>query len=110
MQAAPDRRSGPHPPNPLMRIAVLVPDPDYPEPWRWTYDPEAKALTDAGADVTPIAWTEAADRSVFDLVLPLVVWGYHVDYQRWLELLDRAERGRWRVINPPAPLRCDAQK
>ena len=93
-----------------MRIAVLVPDPDYPEPWRWTYDPEAEALTQAGAEVTPIAWTEAGDLSGFDLVLPLVVWGYHVDYQRWLELLDRAERDRWRMINPPALLRWNGDK
>ena len=35
---------------------------------------------------TPIAWTEAGDLSDFDLVLPLVAWGYHVDYPRWLEL------------------------
>ena len=93
-----------------MRIAILVPDPDYPEPWRWTYDPEAEALTRAGADVTPIAWTEAGDLSAFDLVLPLVVWGYHVDYQRWFDLLDRAERNRWRMVNPPALLRWNGDK
>ena len=93
-----------------MRIAVLVPDPDYPEPWRWTYDPEADALSSAGADVTPIAWTEAVDLSGFDLVLPLVVWGYHVDYPRWLELLERAERDRWHMINPPALLRWNGDK
>lgn len=93
-----------------MRIAVLVPAPDYPEPWRWTYDPEAKALTDAGAEVTPIAWTEAGDLSGYDLVLPLIVWGYHVDYPHWLELVDRAERDRWRMINPPALLRWNGDK
>lgn len=93
-----------------MRIAILVPDPDYPEPWRWTFDPEAEALTSAGAEVTPIAWTEAGDLSSFDLVLPLVVWGYHVEYPRWLELLDRAERDRWHMINPPALLRWNGDK
>lgn len=93
-----------------MRVAILVPDPDYPEPWRWTYDPEAQALADAGAEVTPIAWTEAEDLSTFDVVTPLVVWGYHVDYPRWLELLDRAERERWAMINPPALLRWNGDK
>ena len=93
-----------------MRIAILVPDPDYPEPWRWTYDPEAEALTSAGAEVTPVAWTEAGDLSTFDLVLPLVVWGYHVDYSRWLDLLNRAERKRWHMINPPALLRWNGDK
>jgi len=93
-----------------MRIAILVPDPDYPEPWRWTYDPEAEALEDAGADVTPIAWTEAGDLAEFALVLPLVAWGYHEDYDRWLGLLDRAEREGWHMINPPALLRWNGDK
>jgi len=93
-----------------MRVAILVPDPGYPEPWRWTYDPEAQALAGAGAEVTPIAWTEAEDLSSFDVVTPLVVWGYHVDYPRWLELLDRAERERWAMINPPALLRWNGDK
>jgi glutathione synthase/RimK-type ligase-like ATP-grasp enzyme len=93
-----------------MRIAILVPAPEYPEPWRWTYDPEAEALAAGGAEVLAIAWTEAGDLSGFDLVLPLVVWGYHLDYPRWLDLLDRAERGRWPMVNPPALLRWNGDK
>src|SRR5205085_3237424 len=85
-----NRRPGANPPRSLMRVAILVPALDYPEPWRWTYDPEAQALAAAGADVSPIAWTEAGDLSRFDLVLPLVAWGYHLDYDRWLALIDRA--------------------
>ena len=88
-----------------MRVAILVPAPDYPEPWRWTYDPEAEALRAAGADVRPVSWADVGDLSDFDLVLPLVVWGYHLDYGRWLELLDRAEREGWRMISAcAAPL------
>ena len=93
-----------------MRIAVLVPDPAYPEPWRWTYDPEAGALAAAGAEVEPIEWTRVGDVSNYDLVLPLIAWGYHLDYQRWLALLDRAEREDWPMINPPALLRWNGDK
>ena len=93
-----------------MRVAILVPDRDYPEPWRWSYDPGAEALISAGAEVEPIVWTEAGNLSAFDLVLPLLVWGYHLDYPRWLDLLDRAERERWRLINPPALLRWNGDK
>jgi glutathione synthase/RimK-type ligase-like ATP-grasp enzyme len=93
-----------------MRIAILVPDPAYPEPWRWSYDPEAKALTDAGANVEPVVWTKAGDLSHFDLVLPLVVWGYHQDYRAWLALLEQAEQRRWRMINPPSMLRWNGDK
>jgi len=94
----------------MTRIAVLVPDPDYPEPWGWTYDPQAAALTDAGAQVEPMAWTELGDVSGYDLVLPLVAWGYHLDYPRWLALLDRAEGERWPMINPPELLRWNGDK
>jgi glutathione synthase/RimK-type ligase-like ATP-grasp enzyme len=93
-----------------MRIAVLVPAPDYPEPWRWTYDPQAAALTAAGAQVDAIAWTGLDDASEYDLILPLVAWGYHLDYPRWLALLDRAEGEAWPMINPPALLRWNGDK
>lgn len=93
-----------------MRIAVLVPDPAYPEPWRWTYDPESEALAAGGAEVEAVAWTEAGSLSGFDLVTPLVAWGYHLRYARWLELLDRAEAERWQMVNPPALLRWNSDK
>lgn len=93
-----------------MRIAVLVPDPEYPEPWGWTFDVEADALRQAGCSVDPVAWTEVGDVSSYDLVMPLVAWGYHLDYPRWLELLDRAETEHWPLINPPALLRWNSDK
>lgn len=93
-----------------MRIAFLVPAPDYPEPWRWAYDPEAEILRDAGAEVDAVPWTEAGDLSGYDLVLPLVAWGYHKDYERWLALLDRFEAEGAPVINPPALLRWNGDK
>jgi glutathione synthase/RimK-type ligase-like ATP-grasp enzyme len=93
-----------------VRLAVLVPEPDYPEPWRWAYDVEAQALTQAGCTVEPVAWTELHDASGYDLVLPLVAWGYHLDYARWLALLNRAEAEGWPMINPPALLRWNSDK
>jgi glutathione synthase/RimK-type ligase-like ATP-grasp enzyme len=93
-----------------MRIAVLVPAPDYPEPWRWAYDLEAAALIDSGAAVEPVVWTDAGDLSGFDLVLPLVAWGYHLDYPRWLAFLEQAEGTRLPVVNPPALLRWNSDK
>jgi glutathione synthase/RimK-type ligase-like ATP-grasp enzyme len=93
-----------------MRIAVLVPAPDYAEPWDWAFDVEAAALRAAGAEVDAIAWTEVDDLSAYDLVTPLVVWGYHLEYGRWLDFLDRAERGRWPMLNPPTLLRWNGDK
>lgn len=93
-----------------MRIAFLVPAPDYPEPWRWAFDVEAEALTKAGCTVDPIAWTEGHDLARYDLILPLVTWGYHLNYDRWLAFLDHAEAQHWPMINPPTLLRWNSDK
>ena len=93
-----------------MRIAILVPADGYEEPWRWAYEPQAKALRRAGATVTAIPWTDAEDLRGYDLILPLVAWGYHLDYRRWLALLERAEAGAWPMVNAPALLRWNSDK
>ena len=38
-----------------MRVALLVPDPGFPEPYAWTYDVEAAILKQVGIEVTPVA-------------------------------------------------------
>jgi glutathione synthase/RimK-type ligase-like ATP-grasp enzyme len=93
-----------------VRIAVLVPAPDHSEPWAWTFDVEAAALREAGAAVEAVPWTEAGDLSGFDLMLPLVAWGYHLDYARWLDFLDRAEHDQLPLLNPAALLRWNGDK
>lgn len=93
-----------------MRIAVLVPAPDYPEPWEWAFDAEAEALSAEGLEVTAVPWTAPDDLSGFDLILPLVAWGYHLRFDAWLSLLDRFEKARLPVVNPPALLRWSSDK
>ncbi|MEO7637576.1 MAG: hypothetical protein ABIS16_08040 [Sphingomicrobium sp.] len=94
----------------LMRIAVLVPAPDYPEAWGWAFAGEETALLAAGAEIETVPWTEFGDVRGFDLVLPLLVWGYNRRYADWLALLDRMEAERWPVTNPPAVLRWNSDK
>ena len=93
-----------------MRVAVLVPDPGYPEPWDWTFDVEAEALRDAGCGVDAVPWTRVGDFAGYDLIMPLVAWGYHLDYARWLALLDRAEAEGWPMVNPPTLLRWNSDQ
>lgn len=94
----------------MSRAAVLVPAPDYPEAWRWAYDVEAEALARAGFSVEPRPWSEPGDLDPFDLVLPLVAWGYHCDAAEWHALLDRLEREHRHVINPLPILRWNSDK
>ena len=91
-------------------ILILVPDPLYPEPWAWAFHVEAEVLRSAGFEVTARPWTAPGDLRPFDAVLPLVVWGYHLQYAAWLALLDRLEDERAPCINPPRLLRWNSDK
>ncbi|WP_309662437.1 hypothetical protein [Sphingomonas sp.] len=93
-----------------MRVAFLVPDPDYPVEWRWAYDPQAAALIEAGIAVEPVPWTDPKDLTQFDLILPLVAWGYHKRYAEWRAFLDRLERERLPVANPVPLLNWNSDK
>jgi glutathione synthase/RimK-type ligase-like ATP-grasp enzyme len=93
-----------------MRIAMLVPAPDYPEPWAWAFDVQADALRTHGAVVEAVRWTEFERASGFDLILPLVAWGYHLRYERWLAFLDRAQAQHWPMFNPASLLRWNSDK
>lgn len=93
-----------------MRAAILTPAPDYPEAWDWAYDVEAEVLRSAGIEVEPLPWTDVGDLGSFDLVMPLVAWGYHLDPPRWQALLDRLERDKAKVLNPVPLLRWNSDK
>ena len=93
-----------------MRLAVLTPAPDYDAEWRWAFDVEAEALRAAGAEVVGVPWTEFDGPTGFDLVLPLVTWGYHLRHAEWLAFLDRAEAEGWPMANPPELLRWNSDK
>ena len=94
----------------MIKAAVLVPAPDYPEAWGWTYEVEAEALTRAGNAVEPVPWTDPGDLARFDIVLPLVAWGYQNDPERWFGLLDDLERRAIGVANPVPVLRWNTDK
>jgi glutathione synthase/RimK-type ligase-like ATP-grasp enzyme len=93
-----------------MRIAILIPRADYSADWRWAYDLESEALLAAGAEVSPLRWDDPFDPAEFDLVLPLVAWGYHQHFDRWLGLLDRLEPHGGAIQNPVPLLRWNSNK
>jgi glutathione synthase/RimK-type ligase-like ATP-grasp enzyme len=93
-----------------MRIAMLIPAPSYEAEWRWAFEIQAEALRAAGAEVVAVPWTEFEGPEGFDLVLPLVTWGYHLRLPEWLAFLDRAEAEGWPMVNPPRLLRWNSDK
>jgi glutathione synthase/RimK-type ligase-like ATP-grasp enzyme len=93
-----------------MRILFLTPAPDYPETWDWAFVPQSRPLIARGATVDACAWSDAADLSSYDLILPLICWGYHLRPAEWHAFLDRLEAERLPVVNPPALLRWNSDK
>jgi glutathione synthase/RimK-type ligase-like ATP-grasp enzyme len=90
-----------------LRIAILCPTPDYEEDWSHIRADYARLLGDS---VSFIDWTKANDFSAFDLVTPLLAWGYPRDCPRWFALLDRLEAEKIRVSNPVSILRWNSDK
>ena len=93
-----------------MRAAILIPAPDYPEDFDWAYEVEAAVLLRAGFSVEGRPWTDVGDLAGFDLLMPLVAWGYHLDPPRWHALLDRLDAGGVPTLNPVPLLRWNSDK
>ena len=55
-------------------------------------------------------WTDPGDLTSFDLVLPLLVWGYQRDCPRWFALLDQLEEQQINLANPVSVLRWNSDK
>lgn len=94
----------------MTRIAILVPDPDYPEKWGWAFDRQAEVLRSHGGTVETRPWTNPGDLSAFDVVTPLVAWGYNRQPKRWLATLDALEAAAIPLRNPAALLRWNSDK
>jgi len=90
-----------------MRICILTPQSDYHERWQ----PHA-ALYEGlfGADLTFRPWSSAGDLSEFDLVMPLLAWGYPKQPSKWFDLLDAWEAAGVPFANPVATLRWNTDK
>ena len=97
----------------MARIAILTPAPGdeaFRGRWREVFERNAAPLRRAGIAVESRAWTGAGDLAGVELVLPLLVWGYHREQSRWLEAVDGWERQGVRLLNPPPVLRGNSDK
>lgn len=95
------------------RIAILTPDPedrDFHSRWRDVFPANAAPLERAGLRVEGRAWVDSASFGDFDLVLPLLTWGYHRAGAAWQAAVsDWAARGI-RLQNPASVLKWNADK
>jgi glutathione synthase/RimK-type ligase-like ATP-grasp enzyme len=95
------------------RIAILTPDPDDPHfeaRWGDVVAANAVPLRAAGYRVEQRTWTEAGDLAGFDLVLPLLAWGYPRAHARWLAAVREWEAAGVRLRNPAAVLAWNSDK
>ena len=91
----------------MPKIAILTPAPDYYEDWSVPAADYRRLLV---KDVSFRSWTDPGDLSGFDLILPLIAWGYQRDCPAWFALLDRMETENLPVANPVKLLRWNTDK
>ncbi|HEX8625024.1 MAG TPA: hypothetical protein VF782_08075 [Allosphingosinicella sp.] len=95
------------------RVAILTPDPGdegYRTRWRDVLARNAAPLQAAGLDVCHRSWVDAPDLAGFDLVLPLLVWGYPRAHRQWVTAVEAWQAERVRLQNPGSVLRWNADK
>jgi len=101
----------------MIQIAVLTPDPadkTYVGRWPEVLERLKATLESTGATVTATAWTDhVADASgleAYDLILPVIAWGYHRDHGRWLKACAMWSEAGLAVANPAEVLRWNSDK
>ncbi len=101
----------------MARLAILTPDPtdpSYAGQWPGVVARLITPLAAAGHQVAATPWTnhigDVSGLAGFDLILPLVVWGYHREHEDWLAACEAWERAGLPVANPPAILTWNSDK
>jgi glutathione synthase/RimK-type ligase-like ATP-grasp enzyme len=97
----------------MHRIAILTPDPadeGYRTRWPDVLERLAAPLRRASVEVEAPSWAGAEDLAGYDLVLPLLVWGYHRAGRQWQEQVRRWGEAGVRLRNPASVLRWNADK
>jgi hypothetical protein len=95
------------------RIAILTPDPadrDFHSRWRDVFPEDTAPLERAGLSVEGRSWVDSADFGDFDLVLPLLTWGYHRAGPAWQAAVDDWQARGIRLQNPANVLKWNADK
>lgn len=95
----------------MTRIALLTPAADgpYGTVWRPYFDRLAAWLAGEGLAAEPLDWRFAASADA-PAVMPLLAWGYHLQAEAWLGVLDDLAARGVRTLNDAALLRWNTTK
>lgn len=91
----------------LAKLCILTPALGYEERWQGEGAP-LDALF--GDQLTYRCWADTGDLADFDLILPLLAWGYPRHAARWYATLDAWEAAALPFANPLATLRWNTDK
>lgn len=101
----------------MTEIAILTPDPKDPsfaDVWPGVLDRLQRALAGGGVSAAPTPWTahvdDASELARFPLVLPLMVWGYHLVPEQWLRACRTWKAAGIALANPAEVLAWNADK
>jgi glutathione synthase/RimK-type ligase-like ATP-grasp enzyme len=101
----------------MTQIAVLTPDPDdhtYVGRWPEVLDRLKATLEARARRSSPTPWTDhvedASGLAAYDLILPVIAWGYHRDHGRWLKACATWTEAGLPVANPAEVLRWNSDK
>lgn len=101
----------------MTQIAVLIPDPEdrsYIGRWPEVLERLKATLGGTGATVSAVPWTDhvedASGLAAYDLILPVIAWGYHRDHARWLKAGATWADAGLPLANPAEVLRWNSDK
>ncbi|MDI7776184.1 hypothetical protein [Asticcacaulis sp. EMRT-3] len=85
------------------RLLILTPNPDHPSHhgrWPYVLDAYREALAGLDLEIHDQPWSDPVAEG-YDLILPLVVWGYHNAPDQFRAVMAGFEARHLRVFNPP---------
>jgi len=98
-------------------VAILTPDPadsSYRGQWPGVLERLQTALAAAGVSATPTPWVghieDASGLGAYPLILPLIVWGYHRDHDRWMQATRTWTDAELPLANPATVLGWNSDK
>ncbi len=93
-------------------LLFFTPDPQTPSHhgrWPYVLDAYREALSGLDVEIFDAPWSEPLPRD-YDLIVPLVAWGYHNAPERFRAVMVELDKKDLRVFNPPQIVSWNVEK